>query len=272
MEKLSRREFIGSSAACAAWVALGRPSFREDAYAPFKMGIQSYSLRAFASEDAMQKTASLGLKYWEAYQDHVPMSNDEAALQPIRGKLKKNGITLWCWGVQGFDGDAAKCRKYFEFAKAMGIKIISADPAPDSFDHLEKLVKEFNIAIAIHNHGPGARYDKLESVLNAVKNRDKRIGACVDTGHTLRSGEDPVEWVKQLGERVHDIHLKDVKNRTEWKVLGQGDLRVVPLFKELRRLKFRNVVNLEYEENAGSPMDDLKACLQTAQQAIRESA
>lgn len=272
MREFTRREFISSASAGAVWLALDKPNLFEDDYGPFKMGIQSYSLRTFSAADALDITRSLGLKYWEAYQDHVAANTDPAALKPTQTMLRNKGITLFSWGVQGFDGDEAKSRKYFEFAKLMNIKVLSADPTPEALDHLEKLVKEFDIAIAIHNHGPGARYDKLNSVVSATKNRDRRMGACVDTGHALRSGEDPVEWVRALGDRVHDIHLKDVKDGTKWAILGQGDLNAVGLFIELRKLKFRNVVNLEYEANERAPVEDIKRCLEAASKAIRASA
>lgn len=240
-------------------------------YGSFKMGIQSYSLRGYDLDTALAKTQELGLKYWEAFQAHVGQTSDPAALKPVLDKIKKAGIQLKVWGVQGFNGDEVACRKIFEFGKMAGLDTISADPSPDAMPILDRLTKEFGINIAIHNHGPGARFDKLESVLKAVEGTNDRVGACIDTGHTLRSGEDPVEWVKQLGKRVHVLHLKDVKDRTQWKILGQGDLRLKDLFSELKRLKFNGYLDLEYEEKPENPMDDIKECLAAVRKTLGRS-
>jgi sugar phosphate isomerase/epimerase len=152
----------------------------------------------------------------------------------------------------------------------MGMESISADPAPESFAQLEKLVREFRIPIAIHNHGPGSRYDKLESVLKAVEGRDPLIGVCVDTGHALRSKEDPVEWVKALALRVHGMHLKDVKDATKFTVLGRGDLRLDSLFHVLSEMKFKPVISLEYEESPADPVPDIRECLEAARRSINK--
>jgi sugar phosphate isomerase/epimerase len=154
------------------------------------------------------------------------------------------------------------------------VKVITANPEPDSFDSLDKLVAEYDIRIAIHNHGPNALFDKLESVVSAVKGRDKRIGACVDCGHFLRSGEDPVKCVLELNERVYGVHIKDEKETNTPKsdnvVIGKGHLDVVGLFKALKQVKFPadGALSLEYEANPQNPIDDMKACLEVAKEAI----
>jgi sugar phosphate isomerase/epimerase len=240
-------------------------------YAPYRMGIQSYSLRGYDFNEAAKRASGLGLTYIEAFPGHLPQTDDPAQIKKTLDYLKSLGLKLNAWGVQGFDGDEAAARRTFVFAKAMGLESISADPSPEALPILDKLVKEFKIAIAIHNHGPGARYDGLSSVMKAVEGHDVLIGACVDTGHVLRSGEDPVDWVKALGKRVHGLHLKDVKDKTQWKVLGQGDLRLVDLLRELKKIKYRNVMSLEYEENPENPIPDVTACLAAARVAIGEA-
>lgn len=250
-------------AARSAWEVL-----QGGAYGPFKMGIQSYSLRGYDLDTALAKTQELGLKYWEAFQAHVGQTSDPAALKPVLDKIKKAGIQLKVWGVQGFGANEEACRKIFEFGKIAGLDTISADPSYEAMPILDRLTKEFRINIAIHNHGPGARYDKLDSMLKAFEGTNERVGACIDTGHALRSGEDPVEWVKKLGKRVHALHLKDVKDRTQWKLLGQGDLRMGDLFAELKRQRFSGYLNLEYEEKPENPMDDIKECLAAVRKTL----
>ena len=267
---VDRREFLRATAAGVA--ALAVPSVlpaadAKDPYLGFKMGIQSYSLRGFKAEPALEHTRALGLKYWESYRDHVPMTAVPKQIQDHKDLIGKYGVTLIGYGVVPFDEKENAARDLFEFAKAMGIRSLSADPKPDkaTFDLLDKLVAEYDVAIAIHNHGPGHRYDKISDVEQVVKDRHPKIGACVDTGHYLRSDEDPVEAVQRLGKRVFGCHLKDVKSlpdgKKQFKIAGEGDLNVVALLKALKALNFDYCLAVEYEENAKNPLPDIEACL-----------
>jgi sugar phosphate isomerase/epimerase len=188
------------------------------------------------------------------------------------------GLKISAHGVNRFTKDHDANRKVFDFAKKLGARTITADPAPDSFDSLDKLVAEYDLRIAIHNHGPTHRYNKVESVASAIKEHDKRIGACVDCGHYLRSGEDPVKCVLTLGDRVYGVHMKDEAETNTPKsanvVIGKGHLDLVGLFKALRQVKFPadGALSLEYEANPQNPIDDMKACLDAAKDAIARSA
>ncbi len=270
---VDRRDFLKATAAGMA--ALAVPSVlpaadAKDPYLGFKMGLQSYSLREFKAEQALEHTKALGLKYWEAYPAHVPMGSVPKHIETQKQMLAKGGVTLIAYGVLGFDDKENEAREKFEFAKAMGIRSLSADPKPDkaTFDLLDKLCAEYDVAIAIHNHGPGHRYNKISDVEKVVKDRHPKIGACVDTGHYLRSDEDPVEAVQRLGKRVFGCHLKDVKTtevdgrrQKQFKIAGEGDLNVVALLKALKALNFDYCLALEYEENAKNPLPDIEACL-----------
>jgi sugar phosphate isomerase/epimerase len=272
--RFTRRELLQRAALGAGLAAV--PSLLQAAqadapYGPFKLGLQSYSLRGYKSlDEALEQTKALGVHYWEAYSAHVPLTTDPAQVSTLLGKLKAADVKLLAHGVTGFGADAAANRRVFECAKALGIRTISADPTPQSFDNLETLVDEFKINIAIHNHGPGARYDKLQQVVDAVKGRHKRIGACADLGHFLRSGENPVKVIETLGERVHGVHLKDVKGGTQFTILGQGDMDVVGVLKALRAIKFNEVVALEYEENPENPIADIRQCLDAVKAAVQK--
>ncbi|RPI89018.1 MAG: sugar phosphate isomerase/epimerase, partial [Planctomycetaceae bacterium] len=186
--------------------------------------------------------------------------------------MKKGGITLLAFGVVEFDGDEGKARPIFEFAKGMGISTISANPHKDAatFKLLDKLVEEYAINIAIHNHGPGALYDKIDDVVNAVKDHHPRVGACVDTGHFLRSKESPVEAIERLKDRVFGVHLKDVKNATVFKIVGEGDLDVLGCLKSLQKLKYQHCLALEYEESPENPVPDLEICVANVKQALAQ--
>ena len=269
-QPLNRRDFLQAGAMGAAALAFSRVSAAVDVKDPYlglKMGLQSYSLREFKVEEALQQTRTLGLKYWEAYPNHVPMGSLPKHIETQKETLAKAGVTLISYGVLPFDTNENAARERFEFAKAMGIKSISADPNPDNatFDLLDKLVAEYDVAIAIHNHGPGHRYNKISDVEKVVKDRHAKIGACVDTGHFLRSDEDPVDAVHRLGARVFGVHLKDVKSlpggQKQFKIAGEGDPKVTELLKALKGLKYQYLVAVEYEENAKNPLADIDACL-----------
>ena len=246
---------------------------RRGPYAPFRMGIQSYSLRHFKVDEALAKTQQLGLRNWEAYPAHVPQTDDPAKIKEMQDKLRAHNVRLRAWGVVGFDTDEAKTRKILDFAKAMNISVVSADPSPESFAVLDKVLEQYpDIFIAIHNHGPGHRYDKITDVTKAIQGHHERIGACVDTGHYLRSGEDPVAAVKAFGKRTYGVHLKDVKDKTKFTEVGKGDLKVADLLKELRDLQYRQIISLEYEEHPENPISYIEECLAATREAIKTIA
>jgi inosose dehydratase len=162
------------------------------------------------------------------------------------------------YGVVSFGADEQAARTIFEFAKAMGIPVITADPAPESFAYLARLCQEYRIRVAIHNHGPNTRYDTIRTVEDAMRGQPDWIGACIDTAHFLRSGEDPVAAARRFGKRVHAVHLKDVKDRTRYTLLGEGDLDLVGFLRVLRRMGFTGCLALEYEEKPDDPLPDLQ--------------
>lgn len=274
----SRRAFLRSGATGALLAALpwGRCCALgdESPYGPFKMSIQSYSLRAFDTADALAKSRALGLRYWESFSKHFPLTDSATKLAEYKKLLGDHGITLLAYGVERFGKDSDANRREFEFARAMGIVSISADPDPETLDQLDRLVEEYGIRIAIHNHGPGSRYATVEDVLRAMRNHHERIGACVDTGHYLRSDVDPVAAIRAFGARTYGVHLKDVKNlaggKKQFTVLGRGDLDVVGCLRELQKLRFAQALSLEYEENEKDPIEDIRACLAAVAAAVQK--
>jgi inosose dehydratase len=145
---------------------------------------------------------------------------------------------------------------------------MSADPDLDSFDSLDKLVEEYGVAIGIHNHGPGHKYDKIDKIAAAIKDHSPKIGCCVDTGHFLRSREDPVRAVEVFGTRTFGVHLKDVKDATKFTVLGKGDLRTADLLKALAAIKYDYCLAIEYEEHEDNPVAEIAECLTAARAAL----
>jgi sugar phosphate isomerase/epimerase len=238
------------------------------------MGLQSYSLRGLTSGGhadrgkALAATKELGIHYWEAYPDHVPMPADLKASPELAGELRRAGVTLAGYGVVHFGKDADANRRIFEFARSLELEYISADPDPAAFDDLDKLVETYGIAVGIHNHGPEHRYGKIATIEKAIKDHHQKIGCCIDTGHFLLSREDPVDAAEAFGKRVYGVHLKDVKDAARFTVLGKGDLRTADFLKTLAKNEYKHLLAIEYEENEKSPVEDIKACLAQAAKDI----
>jgi inosose dehydratase len=267
----SRRDFLASGLAVAGALALGGRSALAGAnldgpYGPFKMGLQSYSLRHFKAEEALAKTKALGLHYWESYSAHTPA--DPAKAAESKSLAAASGVEVIGFGVSGFSKDDAKNRRLFEFGKALGVGYLSADPTPDAFDSLDKLTEEFGIAIGIHPHGPGSRWEKIDQINAAIKGHSDKIGICLDTGHLLRSKEDPVRAVEVFGKRIYGVHLKDVKGAKTFTILGEGDLNLTTLLQKLAQLNYSYCLALEYEENEKDPIADIQKCLDATKAAV----
>lgn len=270
----SRRTFLAS---CGAAIATGfAPARAADAKAPWKLGIQLFSLRGYPVDKALEHARALGFEAVEFYSGMLPIVVDNSVAL-MRDRVHAMGLTISAAFVGNFTKDTAANRRLFEHGKLLGVPTIVGDPDPDSFDSLDELVKEFDIRVAIHNHGPNHRYNKAIDVLRAIENRDARIGACADIGHYIRSGERPVEVIRLLAGRLYGIHLKDfaeMKGDAKGVILGKGHVDVRPLFEALAQAKFPadGALSLEYEENPQNPLDEIRACAEAARAGLAATA
>ncbi len=278
---VTRRQFLHTSAAVCAAAALPRwARAAEDsrkAYGGFIMGLQSYSLRGMKVEPALEHIKRWNLGSVEMFSAHLDPKGTPEQLSAMREKTESLGIKLLSHGVNRFTKDHEANRKLFEFAKGAGIRNLTADPTEDAFDSLDKLCTEYNVRIAIHNHGPGARYNKVNDVLTAIKGRNPLIGACADLGHYIRSSEDPVRVINLLEGRLFGVHLKDFAEqqaKTKGVILGRGHLDIVGVFKALKKVNFPDdaCLALEYEENPQDPILDIEACLAAASEGAQKAA
>jgi inosose dehydratase len=277
-DRFSRRAFLRNVAVGAAGLTLAasvKADDKKSPYAPFRMGIQSYSLRAFKAEDALKMTKELGLNYWESFEAHLPITDDPKKIDEYKAMLKAYDVKLVAFGVVSFNNNEADARKKFQFAKAMGLETLSAYPTYDALPLLDKLVAEYKINIGIHNHGPGDDlYDRIQKGTTALEGHHPRVGMCIDTGHYIRSDEDPVEAARKFGKRVFGIHLKDVKVKPdggkEFTEIGKGKLDTVALLKVLKTNKFPGIVSLEYEEHEKEPMPYIQECLAATREAVKK--
>lgn len=252
---LSRRDFLRTTAAAAAAAGLAHGA---PAQAPgLRLGAQSYSFRKFSFEDSIVQLKKLDLSIMEFCSVHFPPDKDHPDFGKVQQTLLEAGVTVPCYGVEGFGRDKEANRRKFEFAKAFGIEVLTADVEPSAFDDVEALCEEFKVKIAIHNHGPRARYDKVEDTLKAVAGRTPLIGACVDTGHAIRSAEKPHEVIEALGSRVISLHLKDWIHGGEEQILGEGEMDLGAVAKALKALEFNGVAVFEYENEPENPVPDM---------------
>lgn len=267
----SRRSFLTSAVTAVSGISLARAAVLIPPR--FRLGIQAFSLRKYSLDDALRHTKELGFDAIEFYPKMFPVMDSELQIREVLQKVRDQGLRISAHGVNKFTADSEANRKVFSFAKMAGIKILTADPSVDSFDNLEELVQEFDIRVAIHNHGPGHRYSKVLDVLRAIENRDQRIGACADLGHYIRSAERPVEVIRLLKGRLYGIHLKDfaeMEKKTEGVILGEGHLDVPAVFIALEQVGFPEdgALSLEYEQNPENPLNDIRRCFAIARKAM----
>ncbi len=235
----------------------------------FPVGAQSYSFRKFDTAGAIECLKQLGADTMEFCAVHFPPDAEDPGFASIKEMLAAHKVLAPCFGVEGFSEDAAANRKKFAFGQALGVRVLTADPTPEAFDDLDRLVEEFQIQIAIHNHGPGARYDKAADTLDAVNGRHPFIGACVDTGHYLRSNEHPHEVIERLGDRVVSVHLKDWTIGGDEQILGEGDMDLVAVARALLDINFTGPIVMEYEESPENPVPDMRIGLANWHAAVQ---
>ncbi len=274
---INRRRFtaLASATAIVAGAAKFAPTLQAAGKHSLRLGIQLYSLRGFEKnlDTALRHAKDLGFEQVEFYGGMLPIDASHETISEVKDKVAGLGMSISAHGVNRFGKDSTTNRKLFEFAKAAGIPTITADPDPESFANLDELVKEFNIRIAIHNHGPTSRYNKVVDVLRAIENHDVRIGACADLGHYIRSGERPTEVVRALKGRLYGVHLKDfaeMTNKTKGVILGKGHLDVAGVFAALVEVGFPadGALSLEYEENPKDPIAEIRECVTVAKNAL----
>jgi sugar phosphate isomerase/epimerase len=244
----------------------------------YAIGCQAYSFNHFSAFEAIEKTALAGGKVIEFYpgqalskeDPNLKVDNDasDEVIAKLKAKLAKHGVLAVNYGVVGLPNEEQGCRKVFDFAKKLGLVAITAEPSMEQMDLLEKLVKEYDIKLAIHNHpkqpnNPNYKVWDPEYVLSMVKDRDSRMGSCADTGHWLRSGIKPVDALKILEGRIISSHLKDLDQMGEGHDVpyGTGVANIPGILNELRRQKFVGNMSIEYEYNWDNSVPEIAQCI-----------
>ena len=271
---VSRRDFICSSAMAGAVLAAPtgilslpqKPKTADNGHS-VRLGLASYTFRNFNRAQLIGFMKQLNLSELNAkdVKDHLPM--DPQQEQAALAEYAAAGIRLHAAGAIYFAKDEDEdIRSKFEYCKRAGISVIVAgDPTPSTLPRIEKFVREYDIRIAIHNHGPEDKvWPSPLDVLRAVKGMDRRIGCCIDVGHTVRAGTDVVQAIHEVGPRLFNMHMKDLtdfQSKESQVAVGDGIMPVRKIFEALAATKYQGFVDLEYEIHPDDPMPGVIASI-----------
>ena len=265
-----RRTFLKTSAAAVLtpWPAIVTSppdplSLPERGGVGGKLGVASYSLRKFTRAQAIEMVIALGTPYINLKSVHLPYELAPEELAAGRREVEVAGLQIVGGGTITFDEDSDDgVRKYFDYAKAAGMPVIVATADPPILPRIERFAKQYDIKVAIHNHGPEDKhFPSPYDVLKHVRNMDPRMGLCIDIGHTVRTGTDVVRAVADAGPRLLDMHAKDLRDLTakgSQCIVGEGAIPIAEIFRQLEAMRFAGYVNLEYEIDADDPLPGMK--------------
>jgi inosose dehydratase len=264
----SRRNFlqvVGVGAACLAGAGrclaqVGTADKRQKSKPKFELGLASYTLREFKLRETLAMTKRVGLKYICFKSMHLALDSTPQQIRATVKKVKDAGLALYGGGVIGMKKED-QVHQGFDYAKAAGMKVIIAAPSPEMLPLIEKKVKQYDIKVAIHNHGPGdTLFPTPKVALEQIKNLDKRIGMCHDIGHTKRYGSDPIAETKLCADRLHDVHIKDVSEaatKGHGVEVGRGVIDIPRFIRTLIKIEYDGIVSFEYDKDAKDPIAGL---------------
>ena len=261
----SRRSFLASSVLVPASAMLASAANAIDVsnpYGEFKLGVASYSLRKFTRAKAIQMTRELGVRYINIKAFHLALDSKPEEIKAARAEFESAGLTILGGGNIPFDkDDDADIRGKFEYAKLAGMPLMVCSPAVKVLPKLEKYVREYDIKLAVHNHGPKDKFPAPQDALKLLKDMDPRCGVCVDVGHTAEAGVDVLAAIRASGVRMFDMHIKDVRvmldERSQCDV-GDGLMPIVAIFRQLHSMNYSGGVMLEYEINEEDPLPGMQ--------------
>jgi sugar phosphate isomerase/epimerase len=268
-----RRTFLTTSVAAALGASLPVPLPHPLSPSPqrgeggregeVRLGVASYSLRNFPRAKAIEMVQALGTPYINLKSVHLPYELPPAELAAARREIEAAGLQIVGGGTITFGKDTDEdVRRYFEYAKAAGMPVMVATADPAILPRVERFAKQYDIKVAIHNHGPeDKRFPSPYDVLKQVRTMDPRMGLCIDIGHTVRTGTDVVRAIADAGPRLLDMHAKDLRDLTakgSQCIVGQGAIPIAAIFGQLQAMRYAGYVNLEYEIDPDDPLPGMK--------------
>lgn len=248
-----------------------------DAWKP-NVGLQTWTCRNMSFEGVVEFAKKHGITHLQMIAKHIDPNASREDWAKKKAVLEANGLTCYTFGVAGTSEKTEDNRKLFEMAKFLGCKLIIVEPKnePAVWDSLESLVKEYDIKLAIHNHGHSSVYGTPEKVWSVLKDRDQRIGVCVDIGHISGAGFDVAQAFVDYKGRVYDLHLKDKKvEKADGKdvildvEVGTGIANYKGLFAELRKANWQGVMAIETDNQSFA--NEPTAFVTAAQKFVKES-
>jgi sugar phosphate isomerase/epimerase len=257
----SRRQFI---AAAGSAVLVGLPAGGvAQSQGEIRLGVASYSLRKKTLAETVQALKLMNIRYLKVkLEAHLPFTSTPGQVEEARKMIADAGIVLESTGNNPLQKDEAEIRMKFEFNKKLGVPLMIIAPTAKTLPIVEKCVKEYDMKVAIHNHGPeDPHFPTAKSVLTAVQGMDPRVGLCFDIGHSARTGEDLVGAIRAAGQRLLDFDVKDLRKKMEASSqcdVGEGELPLAAMFRELLRVKYAGIVHLEYEINENDPVPGMQ--------------
>lgn len=254
----SRRDFFSSAAAGLSGVALA-PAAAAAAQPAIKLGVASYSFREFQRNLAIKMTQKLGVQNINIKEFHLLYRSTPEERAKGRAQFEKAGLIVTGGGTIYLNkDDDADIKFHFDYARDCGMPLMVIGASPTTLPRIEKFVKEYNIKVAVHNHGPEDKFfPKPSDALKIIKNMDPRVGVCIDIGHTTRSGGDILEEIEGAGSRLLDMHVKDLKDLRDGKSqvpVGDGAFPFPKIFTLLKKINYQGVCNLEYEIEGDDPL------------------
>ncbi len=254
-----RNFFAGGVAAMATAASAGTaPTIADHHWGDVRLAVASYSLRQFSRSQAISIIKGLGIKYVNVKAFHLPYYLSKEDLKKGAAEFEKAGITIVSGGnISLRKDDEADIKYHLEYARDAGLGTVVCAPTHKNLSIIEKYAKQFDLKIAIHNHGPEDEfYPAGKDVIDRVKGMDPRMGLCYDVGHAARAGADVIEEIEMAGDRLHDMHVKDLKSFSDkgsQVEVGKGIIPVSKIFQTLKKVRYPGVLGLEYEINASHP-------------------
>jgi sugar phosphate isomerase/epimerase len=263
---MTRRQWAASVAGAAGALSLSGNAAAQDyqvGKGTIKLGVASYSFRKFPRAKAIQMTKEIGTPYINIKSFHLPLESTPEQIDQARKEFEDAGLKIVGGGTIRFEKyDEAEIRHAFEYGKRAGMPLLVVMPDRDTLPKLEKFVKEYDIKIAVHNHGPEDKnFPTPQSALKIVKNMDPRCGLCIDIGHTARTGVDVVESIAEAGPRLLDMHTKDLRDfkaKNSQCDCGDGKMPFPAIFQQLVKIGYQGYCNLEYEINEDDPLPGMQ--------------
>lgn len=259
----SRRNFILQTALGIAATtvspliaAAGTAAVRPDGE-DLPVGMAGYTFAKFNLEQAIAMMKRVQIKHISVKDMHLPLNSSPEKIQSVLAQFAAAEINVYAVGVIYMKTEKV-VDEAFEYAKKVGVPLIVGVPNPELLDYTEKKIKEYNIKLAIHNHGPEDKlYPGPKNVYDLIRNRDARMGICLDIGHAMRAGEEPAKAVLAYKDRIFDLHIKDVtaaSNKGKATEIGRGVIDFAGFIKALRKAKFKGISSVEYEKDMSDPL------------------